>query len=83
MFWAIVLGGCVAAAIVALMRGQNPLAWGLSSIPGAFLLGLIPPAKGRLGEQNRARREVGDKLGYATSGAMVILIVILAIVGVI
>ena len=84
MFWYLVLGGGVAAAIFAFMRGQNPLYWALSSLPGVALLSILPPANGKgLGEQKRARQEVGNKLGGVTSGAVVILLIILSIVGVI
>ncbi|MCA9519312.1 MAG: hypothetical protein KC635_30460 [Myxococcales bacterium] len=80
MFWGIVLGGCAVAAIIAFLKGQNPLFWGLSSVPGALLLGVIPPAKGgALGEQKRARREVGDKLGLMTSGVMLVIMIIYGI----
>ena len=83
MLWGIILGGCAAAAIFALFKGQNPLFWALTSIPGAALLTFVPSAKGRsLGERNRARREVGDKLGMMTSGVVVALVIILSIVGV-
>lgn len=80
MFWAIVFGGCAVAAIIAFLRGQNPLFWGLSSVPGALLLGLIPPAKGTaLGETKRARREVGDKIGLMTSGVMLVIMLIIGL----
>ncbi len=83
MLMAIILGGCVASAVFAIVKGQNPLLWALSSIPGVALLTLLPGAKGRgLAERRRARREVGDKLGLMTSGAMVIVVIVLSIVGV-
>jgi len=82
MFWALVLGGAVVAAIVAIVRGHNPLFWALSSLPGAALLTVLPPANAKvLGERRRARREVGDKLGMLTSGVVVLMIIILSIVG--
>jgi len=83
MFWALVLGGAAVAAIFAMLRGQNPLFWALSSLPGVALLTVIPPAKGKLGERNRARREVGNKLGIFTSSVVVLVMIILAIVGVV
>lgn len=83
MFWAIILGGAAVSAIFAYMRGQNPLFWALGSVPGVALLTVLPPAKGNLGERNRARREVGDKVGLGTSGIVVALLIILSIVGVI
>lgn len=84
MFWALVLGGAAVAAIFAMMRGQNPLFWALTSLPGVALLTVLPPANGKaLGERKRARREVGDKIGMLTSGVVVLLVIILSIVGVV
>ena len=83
MIWAIVLGGAVASAIFAILKGQNPAIWFFSSAAGLPLLGVIPPAKGSvLGERKRARRAVGDKVGMVAGGAVVIVLIILAIIGV-
>ncbi|TNF33342.1 MAG: hypothetical protein EP329_08425 [Deltaproteobacteria bacterium] len=83
MFWALVLGGAAVAAILAMLRGHNPLFWALSSLPGAALLTVIPPANGKaLGERKRARREVGNKVGIFTSGVVVLLVIILSLAGV-
>lgn len=81
MFWGIVIGGAVVSAIFALSRGQNPIYWALSSWAGVGLLPLIPPVKG-LGEQKRARQEVGNKLGGLTSAVVVGVLAVLGIVGV-
>jgi len=84
MFWWIVLGGAAASAVFAMVRGQNPLYWALSSWAGVGLLPLIPPVKGRaLGEQKRARQEVGNKLGGLSSAVVVLVLAVLGIIGVI
>lgn len=83
MFWYIVIGSGVASALLALTRGQNPLLWFFSSAAGLPLLGMIPPASGKaLGEQKRARRKVGDKLGMMVGGAVVGVLGLLAIIGI-
>lgn len=84
MFWYIVLGSGVASALIAMTRGQNPLLWFFTSAAGIPLLGMIPPASGgALGEQKRARRKVGDKIGLMLGGAVVGILGILSIVGVV
>lgn len=83
MFWYIVLGGAAASAIYAVMKGQNPLIWFFASAPGVPLLGLMPDAKKGLGEQKRARRSVGDKVGMMTGAAVVGVSIVLAIIGII
>jgi hypothetical protein len=71
MFWQIVIGSGIASAIFAYTRGHSPLRWFFSSAVGLPLLTLVPPAKsGAIAERNRARREVGDKVGLVT-GAIV------------
>lgn len=84
MFWYILFGGALVAAIFAYTRGQNPLIWFFTSVPGVPLLALMPSADGKraLGEQKRARREVGNKVGMVVGGGMLALSVVLAIVGV-
>lgn len=83
MFWYIVLGGAAASAIYAVMRGQNPLIWFFASAPGVPLLAMMPDSKKGLGEQRRARRSIGDKLGMMTGAAVVGVSIVLAIIGVI
>lgn len=83
MFWYFVFGGAAAAAIFALLRGHNPLIWFFTSVPGVPLLTLMPPANGKaLGEQKRARREVGNKVGMMAGGVVVLVAIILAIIGI-
>jgi len=82
MFWYILLGGAAASAILAFTRGQNPLIWFFTSVPGVPLLALMPPAKGSaLGEQKRARRAVGDKVGMVVGGGVLALALVLKILG--
>ncbi len=83
MFWYIVLGGAAASAVLAVMKGQNPLIWFFTSAPGVPLLGMMPAANKGLGEQKRARRSVGDKVGMVTAGAVIAVSVVLSIIGVI
>lgn len=84
MFWYFLFAGSAVAAIFALSRGQNPLIWALTSVPGVPLLALMPPAnKKALPEQRRARRSVGDKIGLLTGGAVIAVAVALAIIGVV
>lgn len=84
MFWYFVLGGSAASFIIALTRGQNPLIWALTSLPGVPLLALMPPANGKaLPEQRRARRSVGDKLGLVTGGMVIAVAVVLLILGIV
>jgi hypothetical protein len=83
MFWYIVLGGAAASAIYAVVKGQNPLIWFFASAPGVPLLALTPDAKKGLGEQRRARRSVGDKLGMMTGAAVVGISVVLGILGIV
>lgn len=83
MFWYILFGGAAASAILALTRGQNPLIWFFTSVPGVPLLTLMPPANGKaLGEQRRARRKVGDKVGMVTGAGVLGLALVLKIIGV-
>lgn len=83
MFWYIVLGGSAVAAILAYTRGHNPLIWALTSVVGVPLLPLVPSAKGRtIAERNRARREVGNKVGLVTGVGVALLVILLAIFGV-
>jgi len=83
MFWYLLFGGAAASAIFAFTRGQNPLIWLFTSLPGLPLLALMPPANGKaLGEQRRARRAVGDKVGIAVGGGMLALAIVLKIVGI-
>jgi hypothetical protein len=68
MFWYLVLGSGVASALFAASRGHSPLRWFFTSGVGLPLLTLVPPAKsGAVRERNRARREVGDKVGLITA----------------
>jgi hypothetical protein len=84
MFWYIVLGSGVVSLVLAATRGQNPLLWFFTSAAGIPLLGMIPPANGKaLGEQKRARRKVGDKVGLVVGGAVVGVLGLLSIIGVI
>jgi hypothetical protein len=84
MFWYIVLGSGVVSAILAGTRGQNPFLWFFTSAPGIPLLTMIPNAGGKaLGEQKRARRKVGDKLGLFLGGAVVATLGLLGILGVV
>ncbi len=83
MFWYIVLGGAAASAILAVVKGQNPLIWFFASAPGVPLLGIMPDAKKGLGEQKRARRSVGDKVGMMTSAAMIGVSLILGLLGIV
>jgi len=84
MFWYIVFGTGVASAIIAATRGQNPFLWFFTSAAGLPLLGMIPPANGKaLGEQRRARKKVGDKLGLMVGGAVVGVLGILKIIGIV
>jgi len=84
MFWYFLFAGAALSAILAITRGQNPLIWALTSVPGVPLLALMPPAnKKALPEQRRARRSVGDKLGLMTGGAVIAVAVVLKIVGVV
>lgn len=76
MFWYIVLGGAVVSAVLAATKGQNPLIWFFTSVPGVPLLGLMPSAEKGYGEQKRARREVGSRVGIALGGAVVALTVL-------
>ena len=71
MFWYIVLGGAAVSAVLAVMKGQNPLIWFFTSVPGVPLLGLMPDASKGLGEQKRARREIGTKVGMVLGGIVV------------
>jgi len=82
MFWYIVLGGAAASAILAVIKGQNPLIWFFASVPGVPLLGLMDAKKG-LGEQKRARRSVGDKVGMMTSAAVIGVSLVLKLLGVV
>lgn len=83
MFWYIIIGGSILSAIFAFTKGQNPLIWALTSVPGVPLLALFPDKKKLLPEQRRARRSVGDKLGLVTGGAVIAIAVVLKIVGVV
>ena len=84
MFWYIVIGSGIVSAILAGTRGQNPILWLFTSAPGLLLLPMIPDAGGKaLGEQKRARRKVGDKLGLFLGGAVVATLGILGILGVV
>lgn len=82
MVWEIIIGGGLVASAIAFYKGQNPLIWFFTSVPGVPLLGMMPDAKKGLGEQKRARRDVGDKLGIGTGASIVVLLVILSMVGV-
>lgn len=83
MFWYFLFGGAAVAAVYAFFRGQNPLIWFFTSVPGVPLLALMPPAKGKgLGEQHRARREVGNKVGLVVGGGVLALALVLKILGV-
>jgi hypothetical protein len=83
MFWYILFGGAAASAIYAFTRGQNPLIWFFTSVPGLPLLALMPPANAKaLGEQKRARRAVGDKVGMVVGGGVLALALVLKIVGI-
>ena len=83
MFWYLLFGGAAASAIFAATRGQNPLIWFFTSVPGLPLLALMPPAGGKaLGEQKRARRAVGDKVGMITGAGVLGLALVLKIIGV-
>ncbi len=83
MFWTIILIGAAVSAVFAFTRGQNPLIWFFASVPGVPLLALMPPAGGKaLGEQKRARRKVGDKVGMVVGGGMLGLALVLKIIGV-
>jgi hypothetical protein len=84
MFWYVVLGGAAASAIVAMMKGHNPLIWFFASAPGVPLLTLMPPANGKtVGERNRARRSVGDKVGMVTGAAVVGVSLVLGLLGIV
>jgi len=83
MFWTIILIGAVVSAVFAFTRGQNPLIWFFTSVPGVAVLTLMPPASGKaLGEQKRARRRVGDKVGMVVGAGMLGLALVLQIIGV-
>jgi len=83
MFWTIILIGAAISAVYAFTRGQNPLIWFFTSVPGVALLALMPPASGSaLGEQKRARRKVGDKVGMVVGAGMLGLALVLKVVGV-
>ncbi len=82
MFWTIILIGAAVSAVFAFTRGQNPLIWFFASVPGVPLLALMPPAGKGLGEQKRARRKVGDKVGMVVGGGMLGLALVLKIIGV-
>lgn len=70
MIWTILILGCFGAAGYAYTKGQNPVAWGLSSLPGVAILSMMKGTKGqRLGESRRANKEVGTKVGLMTSAA--------------
>ena len=82
MFWYILFGGAAASAIYAFTRGQNPLIWFFTSVPGVPLLALMPPANAKaLGEQRRARRAVGDKVGMVVGGGVLALTLVLKVIG--
>ena len=81
MFWYILFGGAAISAIYAMTRGQNPLIWFFTSVPGVPLLAIMPPANGKaLGEQKRARRKVGDKVGMVVGGGVLALVLLLKII---
>jgi|GEM_PF-1663841 len=83
MFWYIVIGSGIASAVIAFTRGQNPLLWFFSSAAGIPLLGMIPRANGKaLGEQRRARKKVGDKLGLMVGGTVVAVLGLLSVIGI-
>ncbi|MCC6624243.1 MAG: hypothetical protein IT385_23530 [Deltaproteobacteria bacterium] len=84
MFWYFLFAGAAVSAILAITRGQNPLIWALTSVPGVPLLAIMPPAnKKALPEQRRARRSVGDKLGLVTGGVVVGVALVLALIGIV
>lgn len=82
MIWTVLLIGAALSAVLAFTRGQNPLIWFFTSVPGVPLLALMPPAGRGLGGQKRARREVGNKVGMVVGGGMLALALVLKIIGV-